>query len=261
MRPDHVAVWVERGDLHTSLGLWDLAAVDYAREVELREPDTTLRWYQLALLRYYVGDVEGYRQACRRMGELFRETTKARFVEEVLWSSVLAPGPDADLSRLVDQSKGFVAHSRTSASHYILGTAHYRAGQYEQAIQRLREALAASDWRNRLVAYPVLAMAHHRQGQVAEARKALDEAATVLDQWTQERYQDKGEDSVMRMGAEPVWPTSWWHCLECELYYREAKLLIDGSPPPDDPRLHVLRAWPSPCCGGIARLTSNMPRR
>jgi tetratricopeptide (TPR) repeat protein len=30
--------------------------------------------------------------------------------------------------------------------------------------------------------------------------------------------------------------------MEGQYYYREAKLLIDGSPPPDDPRLHVLRA-------------------
>jgi tetratricopeptide (TPR) repeat protein len=30
--------------------------------------------------------------------------------------------------------------------------------------------------------------------------------------------------------------------LECQLYYREAKMLIDGAPPLDDQRLHVLRA-------------------
>ncbi|HEV3200478.1 MAG TPA: tetratricopeptide repeat protein, partial [Bryobacteraceae bacterium] len=32
LRPDHVSVWVERGDLFARLGLWDLAAADFARE-------------------------------------------------------------------------------------------------------------------------------------------------------------------------------------------------------------------------------------
>ena len=245
LRPDHVSVWVERGDLHTRLGLWDLAAADYAREMELREPDTTMRWYQHALLRYYVGDVEGYRQSCRKMDERFRGTTKVRFVEEVLWSSVLAPGPDADLSRLVELSQDFVAHFRTSTALYILGTAHYRAGQYEQSVQRLREALAASDWRNRFLAYPVMAMAHHRLGQADEARTALDEAAKVLDQWTQERYQDKREDSVLRMGAEPVWPVWWWHFLECQLYYPRGQAA-------DRRRAPARR--PAPACPPRARL-------
>jgi tetratricopeptide (TPR) repeat protein len=39
-----------------------------------------------------------------------------------------------------------------------------------------------------------------------------------------------------------VWPVVWWDWLECRHYYREAKLLIDGVAPPDDSRLHVLRA-------------------
>ena len=243
LRPDHVSVWMERGNLHAHLGLWDLAAADYAREMELREPDTTLRCYQHALLRCYVGDTDGYRQACRRMRERFRGTTKVAFLEEVLRSCVLAPGPDADLPRLVELSHEVVVHQPwSSISLYILGTAQYRAGQDDPAIQRLGEALAASDLRTRLLSYPVLAMAHHRQGRPAEAREALDKAARILDQWTRERYQSQGEDWVIHLGAEVVWPVSWWDWMECQIYYREAKVLIDGSPPPDDPRLHVLRA-------------------
>jgi serine/threonine protein kinase/Flp pilus assembly protein TadD len=252
LRPDHVSVWVERADLYTRLGLWDLAAADYAREMGLRQPDTTLRWYQHALLRLYVGDRGGYRQVCQTMRERFRGTSRLTFVEEVLRSSVLAPGPDADLHRLVDLSKEVViAQLRSSYSLYILGTSHYRAGQYGQATRRLREALAATDSKSRLLCYPVLAMAHHRQGRAAEARKALDEAARGIDRWTRERYQSRG-DWVMHKGAEAVWPVNWWDWLECDLLYREASVLIDGSAPANDARLHVLRArafaglgWPT----------------
>jgi tetratricopeptide (TPR) repeat protein len=129
------------------------------------------------------------------------------------------------------------------SSLYILGAAHYRAGEDDQAIQRLKEALAGPQpGPLSLLGYPVLAMAYHRQGRTTEARAALDEAAKTLDQWTQERYVSQQKHWVIDLGAEGVWPVPWWDYLECESYYREAKILIDGSPPPDDPRLHVLRA-------------------
>jgi serine/threonine protein kinase/Flp pilus assembly protein TadD len=244
-RPDHVSVWVERGDLYARLGLWDLAAADFAQERELREPDATGRWYLHALVRLYIGDADGYRQACRRMRERFRGTLNPQFATDVIRTCILAPGADADLAPVVELAQNATAHySGSWYALYLLGTAHYRAGQYEPAVRRLRESLGGTpDWAGRAISYPVLAMAHHRLGQTAEARQALEAAAEAIDRWTRDRYQHQEvKDWMHHGGATAYWPIAWWDWLECQLDYREARVLIDGSPPQDDPRLHVLRA-------------------
>jgi serine/threonine protein kinase/predicted Zn-dependent protease len=242
LHPDHVSVWVDRADLYTRLGLWDLATADYTREMELREPDTTLRWYQHALLRRASGDLEGCRQTVRAMRERFAGTLNDRFVEEIVRSSVLVSDPAADLHQLVELSQKAIP-GRPCSMLYVLGAAHYRTGQYDDAVQRLQEALLAQlQWPIRLLSYPVLAMAHHRLGHETEARQALDEAAAILDRWTEERYAGHGGSWAIRPGGEAVWPVAWWDYLECQLLYGQAKQLIDGAPPPDDARLHVLRA-------------------
>jgi tetratricopeptide (TPR) repeat protein len=245
LRSDHVSVWVERGDLYARLGLWDLAAADFARERDLGQPDATLRWHRHALLRLYVGDAGGYRTLCRRMRERFRGTVNPILANEVIRSCMLAPGPDADLAQLVELAQHALEDTPGSwYGLYQLGVAQYRAGQYEPAVRRLRESLRGyPDWAARALSYPVLAMAHHRLGQTAEARQALDAAAKAIDRWTQERYQAQDWRAwVHHFGAVPSWPIVWWDWLECRLYYHEARVLIDGSPPRDDPRLHVLRA-------------------
>jgi tetratricopeptide (TPR) repeat protein len=85
-------------------------------------------------------------------------------------------------------------------------------------------------------------MAYHRLGRAAEAREALDKASEVIDRWTQERYAGPSDGFwVHHQGATAHWPISWWDYLEAQLYYREARLLIDGAPPSEDPRLLVLR--------------------
>ena len=70
----------------------------------------------------------------------------------------------------------------------------------------------------------------------------LDEAARILDRWTQERYIGRGESWQIHPGGDAFWPVAWCDYLEGQLLYRDAKVLIDGAPPKDDPRLHVLRA-------------------
>jgi serine/threonine protein kinase/Flp pilus assembly protein TadD len=245
LRPDHSFAWAELADLHTRLGLWELAASDFEREMELRKPDDTLRWYLHALLRVYLGDTPGYGQVCRRMREHFRGTSQRIFLIELVRTSVLRPDADADLEQLVEQARQAVAAGAKGEwwPLYTLGVALYRAGQHEKAMRRLRESLAVDqrEWSVRTLSYPVLAMAYYRLGRVAEAREALKASARVLNHWTEEMYQGGDKHWVIHLGAAAYWPVPWWDWMEGRLYYREAKLLIDGSPPPDDPRLHVLR--------------------
>jgi serine/threonine protein kinase/Flp pilus assembly protein TadD len=245
LRPDHATAWVELSNLDTRLSLWELALVDFARELELREPDSTTRWYLHALLRLHQKDVAGYRRLCHRMRQRFRGTPNPVFATEVVRTCVLRPGLGPERKQLVELARlPMLSHSREWYYLYVLGIAHYRAGQYRQAVRQLRASLMGEpNWSGRALGYPVLAMAHHRLGQTAEARQALGEAAKALDRWTQEMYQRPGEKYWMHhLGAAGYWPIAWWDWMECRFYYHEAKVLIDGSGPPDDPRVRVLRA-------------------
>ena len=85
-------------------------------------------------------------------------------------------------------------------------------------------------------------MAYHRLGKANEARRALDQAARAMEQWNRSLYDSGTTNWVQHMGAELPWPIPWWDWLECQLYFREASMLLDGVPPPPDPRLRVLRA-------------------
>jgi tetratricopeptide (TPR) repeat protein len=245
LRPDHVSVSLERAGLQARLGLWDLASADLGRAFQLHEPDTSLPWFQHALLRLHLGDADGYRQVCRRLRARFRGSRNGLFLREVVRACVLAPNGDTDPPGLVHLAQlNHAGNPKSWYRLYLLGIAQYRAGQHEEAIRRLRESLQGKPERPaRALSYPVLAMAYHRLGQAAEARQALDTAAETLDRWTRDRYQAGDRKHwVSHQGAVPKWPVAWWDWVEFQLYYREARVLIAGTPPPTDPRLHVLRA-------------------
>ena len=244
LRPEHVAVWIERADLFAQLGLWDLASADFAREFALWEPDTTMRWYRHALLRLSLGDVDGYRQIRTRMRERFRGTVDTHFALETVRASVLGEDPD-DVEQLVELAQQCADRAPGNWHElYLLGLAQYRAGSFEESALALRQSLTGlPDWRGRSISYPVLAMAQLQLGNTDDARKSLQSAADAIDRWTQEMYEPPGRRGwAVNQGAAAVWPIVWWDWLECQIYYREAKTLIDGSPPPDDPRLRILHA-------------------
>jgi tetratricopeptide (TPR) repeat protein len=145
---------------------------------------------------------------------------------------VLPPKPAADPAELVRRAEQVLAANRVNWYCYVAGLAQYRAGQYEQAVERFREALTVDpNWRARAINYPGLAMAYHHLGRVDEARGALAAAEKAID----------GLTEVMARGPVGTMPIPWFDWLECRYLYREAKLLLTGSPPPDDPRLRLIQ--------------------
>jgi tetratricopeptide (TPR) repeat protein len=242
LRPDHAPAWERRGELYARLGLWELAAEDVAKAAEMQDPADSAHWVNLALLRVHADDIPGYRRVYARMSERFRGSSVRHFNLDTIRVGTLATDFPGDPAQLVELAQAVVTAEPGEAwLHHALGLAHYRAGQYELAIERLRESPAADpNWVNCPLNYPFLAMAHFRLGQHDKARQALDDAAKFVDQWTQARYESGQGDWVTTQGAAAQW--EWWNLLALQLFFREAQELMGLPPPPDDPRLHVLRA-------------------
>jgi tetratricopeptide (TPR) repeat protein len=214
IRPDHSYAWIARGEFYAHVGLWDLAASDFQRATQLQEPDTVSLLSQLALLRFYSGDDTGYRSVCERLAAR-ADTVDARAYEEISRACLLSEHPIVDPEQLVRLAERSLGPSRPLVRLANLATAHYRAGQYERAIDRLREARATRPRYETIWLDSVLAMVHHRLGQPELARKSLDAATEVMDRKAR-------TVSVMASIA-------WWYTLLEVLYYREAWQLIKGE--------------------------------
>lgn len=114
---------------------------------------------------------------------------------------------------------------------YACGLAHYRVGEFDEALRRLNEItesnLPVPLARLRL---PVLAMVYHATGRPAEAEAVLADAGKTLDEWTSV-FENNGLDQV---------PIAWFDFLEFFVLYREAYESIRGTSPPEGERLAEL---------------------
>lgn len=244
LRSEHFHVWQARAELYSRLGLWDSAASDQARAFELYKPGLAEKWHQHALLRLHVGDVTGYQQVCAGMRNRFQRTLHTGFASDLVRAQVLNPNSGADPEYLVQLAQRVVRTEPNVASHlYVLGLAHLRAGQYEDAIHQLQKSLEAKPlWDARALNYSILALAYHHQKKSNEAAQALSEAHKAIEGWTVQLTRPQGDNWVIHQEATGVWPIHHWDWLECQHFYREAKRVIEGKEPPVDPRHRILRA-------------------
>jgi serine/threonine protein kinase/tetratricopeptide (TPR) repeat protein len=142
----------------------------------------------LALAQLVRGDEAAYRRACAELGDQSASTSMSSESRwRVAWTYVIGPGGLDDLSMPLKLASEIVKENPENAAYLCtLGALHYRAGQYEAATERLRQAINASakdasDRSSPLYPQLFLAMTECRQGRQTEARQTLAELQGKLD--------------------------------------------------------------------------------
>jgi Flp pilus assembly protein TadD len=223
-RPNDWHVWAARFRRFTSRGQWKLA-VDVLDKIKELAPHRYESWYFEAPLRLEIGDVEGYRRACRDMLEKYGQTDNPTLALHIARTCLLAPDAAPDLKPVVQLAERAVTATENNPAYrdflLIRALADYRSGDYARAVDRIASlAPNPTDWATDAGAYLVAAQANQRLGRADAAKQELAQAEAIMDRFPKiERGQQLGDN--------------WYACLSCQIAHREAKALIDDKQKPD----------------------------
>jgi WD40 repeat protein/tRNA A-37 threonylcarbamoyl transferase component Bud32 len=218
-------VFYMRGLAYAELDQWDKANDDLAKGVEPREAPAEV-WMHRSLVFLPLQDLDGYRKACAGQLTRFGQTSDPATSALVAWTWSVAPtSAAADFKkRIVPLAEQAVAND---ANNYFyrraLGTALYRAGQFEAAVQELNAATslrkqpAPSVWL-------FLAMAHHRLGHAEEARQWLDKAGAWIEQARAAKPGEVADPERLSWHQLP-----WSERQVLQFVYREARSLLQAA--------------------------------
>lgn len=247
LQPRYYHMWVERAQFHTKLGLWNRAADDFARALDLGAPIDGPEWGGVLELFWFVGKTGPYqklRQGARLTGhDEFRIafSIRGRLVGELTDQEAADLAKQSEAS-CVAQDIGDILGPSEIQSHpmpgttpvgprrFVAGWAHYRGGNYQWAIGRLREAEADVRWPSRRIVHPLLAMAYQQLGRDEEAEAALEQSRAFLDE-------------ALNQALSSSLPTPrlpWFDWIDFLINHREANILVTGRTPMDDPRMREL---------------------
>jgi WD40 repeat protein/tetratricopeptide (TPR) repeat protein len=243
---DHL--WRSRAGARAELSDWTLAEQDFSEAVRRTPGDPDLL-NLLAVVQLAKDDRVGYRKTCKKMeGLVGTPSTSSHVANQVAWTGTLDPNSGIEGTKLVQLAEQAVRGWRQQGYLNTLGAAHYRAGEYDKAIQRLDESLAEArrtflgvqaqnrldtnaqpDQLEKLGAYGgysfvadwlFLAMANQKKGNRAEARSSLEKAIALLDQ-----------AAPGTGNGQTGYLLPWNHRVELTLLRREAEELLGPKSP------------------------------
>jgi tetratricopeptide (TPR) repeat protein len=139
-------------------------------------------YYGLAVVNLQLGDRERYRKDCADMLARSSRLQDDDFESFTIYSFCLGPNATDDYTAVIELARRSLAKRPTSGQRrLILGALLFRAGQYEEARQRLREASTAIDDPQAAHLYGrfFLAMSHHHLGQPEDAQRVWRQARNI----------------------------------------------------------------------------------
>jgi tetratricopeptide (TPR) repeat protein len=214
-----------RGSFLARVGRWRDAEADFSRAIDL-EPNNHETYHELAPLYVQSGDIDQYRQLCRRIKQQFGSIFDDPLIAERMGKDCLILPPDDDdlstESRWAEVTVDLCKSQRARPwAEFYKGLAEYRQGQFQEAIGCLQSALTrAGDVAPRDVeAYMVLAMAQFRSNKPQAAREALAAGEGIAETQLPKLENNHLEDD-------------WKDCLIAYALTREAKALINGGDNP-----------------------------
>lgn len=229
-QPDLFITYMYRGPMYAKLGLWDRAAEDYDHRVQLSMGANPQAYFEHAVLKRYLGDEAGYRRICQEMSRQHGGSSSSDDQQLILRACTLSSNTVGDAQALARRGEGTISSSYRPWTLSHAGVAHLRAGNLDQAVARLNEAMEkganSPGGVHRFSQFP-LAITLFRQGKVPEAQSALAKGKQAIEEWTQ----------AMVRNPSGTMPISWSDWLECNIFCREAEELMNGAVPPEDPRL------------------------
>jgi len=112
--PDYFLVWIERGTFYVQLGLWDLAAQDYAKALDLGAVPNGPSWWGVPQLFAYLGETELYERLCKQILDSADSDEGLTF--DNLRAIVVAPAGAVDYRLLTKRADALVESSQNELS-------------------------------------------------------------------------------------------------------------------------------------------------
>ena len=177
-RPDDFNAYMARGNFYAGRTRWHEAIADYTEAIRTRPPKN-IRPYRKRAEAYM--QLKEYAKAAadyERYAELLPAGPfPAIAYNNLAWLYVTGPPEIRDAGKAIPLAERAVELDPDNAGWLnTLGVVYYRNGQFEEAVQTLTRATAASEEGGTAFDFFFLAMSHHRLGRAKDAADAYEKA-------------------------------------------------------------------------------------
>jgi serine/threonine protein kinase len=217
-----------RGVFFAKRGRWTEAVSDLQRVVELR-PDNHEDWHYLAGILVQSGQLDRYREYCRKSLERFAKSNEPSIAHRIAKDCLILPSAGVDLETVNNMAERSLSWGTNGPfGPALLSTkalAEYRRGHFDIAVERAEHVLSilsvapqfsATPWMQ-VQTYAILAMGRQQLKQHDLARAALTIGQKISDEKLPKL--DSGN-----LGE------NWLDVIIADKLMREATALVGGSP-------------------------------